>query len=89
MKLDNIKTYTIFNRETQEWGIPFFVKTDIQARRWFQKIANDTRNIITEPTDLELYKIGSYNDITGEILPTTKELIERGKKINESTKSIK
>lgn len=74
--------YAVKDLAVQAYGTPFFVRAKGEALRSFQDEANkkDGNSAIAQhPEDYELYYIGDYDDMTGELTATTPVLIARAK----------
>lgn len=66
--------YSIFDRASQLFGEPFVCVNDNVAQRKFMAICQGAK--IMAP-DLQLYKLGSFNQQTGDII-MAKEFIAGG-----------
>lgn len=68
--------YSIYDMASAAYMRPFFLQTDGQATRMFGDIAQDAGHEIGKhPEDYVLYKIGLYDDQTGNITPFDPEKI--------------
>lgn len=71
--------YSIHDSVAQFFGPPFFVKTDGEARRVFGDACKDTRSNLSEhPSDYSLYRIGHFDDNSGDLVPVAPVLLTRG-----------
>lgn len=60
---------------------PFLQQNDAVAKRTFTQICTEPEKAITRyKEDIELWKLGEYNEITGDIIPG-KEYMMGGKDI--------
>ena len=63
-----LKAYTIYDVASGVYMRPFFSQADGQATRGFKDIATDADHEVGKhPEDYTLYRIGTFNDGTGEI----------------------
>lgn len=68
----------LYDRATEAHAPVMTVNTRNEAIRSFREAVNDPNTpIYKNPTDFELYQIGTYNDQLGEIVATERELIAR------------
>lgn len=58
----------IYDRKTEAFGQPFFVRHSGEAIRAMQdEVNNKDSTLAKHPTDFELYVIGTFNDVTGDL----------------------
>ena len=75
-----IKIYAIYDEKLEAYNRPFFLISDGVAIRAFQdEINNKESELSKHPEDYDLYKIGEYNEETGNITPNEPVLIGTGK----------
>lgn len=56
---------------------PFYLQNDEVAKRSFRQALNDDNSNWNKiALDLQLYKLGEYDDITGQILPNVEYLAQ-------------
>lgn len=68
----------LYDRATESHAPVMTVNTRAEAIRSFRQAVNDYGTpIFKHPTDYELYQVGAYDDIKGEIIITGRELIGR------------
>lgn len=68
----------LYDRATEAHAPVMTVNTRNEAIRSFREAVNDPNTpIYKNPTDFELYQIGTYNDQLGEIVAIDRELIAR------------
>lgn len=61
--------YTIRDDKASFYGTPFFSANDDVATRSFMRLTSDMNSIVSEyPADFALYKIGNFNEDTGDIV---------------------
>lgn len=71
--------YSVHDSVAQFFGSPFFCKTDGEARRLFADACKDSRSNLSEhPTDFSLYRLGQFDDNSGDLVPVAPVLIVRG-----------
>ena len=73
--------YNIFSIQDVMVGFnaPFVMVNDEVAKREYSHFLKTNKN----PTDMRLFKIGTFDDATGTILPLTPECIMGGGEPNE------
>lgn len=75
-----IRIFAIYDQKLEAYNRPFFLISDGVAIRAFQdEINNKESELSKHPDDYELYKIGEYNEETGEINPNLPQLIASGR----------
>ena len=63
-----LNAYTIYDVASGIYMRPFFSQADGQAVRGFKDMATDaTHEVGKHPEDYTLYRIGTFNDITGKM----------------------
>lgn len=72
-----MKIYSVFDAKLATFGRPWFQMRDAAALREFSDAVNDTSNPNNQwhshPEDFSLFRIGEYDDQSGEIIPCTPE----------------
>jgi len=69
---------SLYDRATEAYAPIMTVHTRNEAIRSFRQAVNDPQTPIHgNPTDYELYHVGTFNDETGEITPIAPELLGR------------
>lgn len=64
--------YTVYDRKSLQYNPPFFMVADGAAVRAFQELANDPETSVgRHPGDYVLYRVGDYDDASGQLLPGT------------------
>lgn len=64
-----INTYVIFDTKAKMYNKPFYLQNDNIAKRAFSDLANDPQtDVFKHPTDFQLFKVGTYEDTTAEII---------------------
>lgn len=64
-----LNVYCIFDVAAGAYMRPFFVQADGQAQRLFSDLALDaSHDIGKHPSDYTLFRIGTYEELTGEIV---------------------
>jgi len=78
---------SLYDRATEAYAPIMTVNTRNEAIRSFRQAVNDPQTpIYNNPTDYELYVVGTFNDQDGEIEASTPELIARAEDFKENTK---
>lgn len=63
-----LNAYTIFDVASGTYMRPFFTGADGEAKRGFKDIASDAEHAVGQhPEDYTLYRVGSWNDVTGKL----------------------
>ena len=63
-----LKVFSIHDKATQAFNQPFFMLTNSEAIRAFQNMARDPDSQISKnPLDFHLYRLGTYDNTTGEV----------------------
>lgn len=71
--------YSIYDAVALVWLPPVMQRTDGEAARGFSAAVSDPQHdFFKQSIDLRLYKVGSFDQDTGEIKPITPELILSG-----------
>lgn len=74
-----LNAYTIYDVASGVYMRPFFSQADGQALRGFNDLATDAEHEIGKhPEDYTLYRIGDFNDSTGEIRGENLEKLTTG-----------
>ena len=64
-----LNIYSVKDVVVGEMGNPFYLNNDEMAKRSFkQAINNDQSQIAINYTDMQLYKLGELDTVTGEIV---------------------
>ena len=66
----NLQIYAVFDKKTEEYGTPMFLRTNGEAVRGFSDAVNakeDNNNLSRHAEDYALYHIGAYNTQTAQI----------------------
>ena len=76
--------YAIYDNLGQTFNVPVLFDNDATATRWFTNVVNSKENdiIYSNPQDFDLYKLGSYENNTGELTPGFEKLIS-GKSVKK------
>lgn len=64
-----LNAYSIYDKAVQAYARVFFLRTDAEAKRGFTGIALDAEgDIARKPEDYTLFRIGEFDDGTGELV---------------------
>lgn len=75
--------YSVYDKVSGVYGVPTPFVNRASAIRWFRVIIRD--NEFAEPTDFELYKVGSFDTDKGVLFSTASpEFVEKGVISNEA-----
>lgn len=67
-----INAYTLYDRKSLQYNMPFFAVSDGTAVRMLQDLVADTNTMPgRHPGDFVLYRCGGYDDASGALLPVT------------------
>lgn len=84
-----LNVYSFYDSAAKAYTQPFFLHNDGLAIRAFQNNINDTsgnNNIANNPDQFTLYKIGTFDDIDGNINAIVPESLGNGLKYVEKVK---
>lgn len=84
-----LNVYSFYDSAAKAYTQPFFLHNDGLAIRAFQSNVNDesgNNNIANNPDQFTLYRIGQYDDVNGELIPTTPESLGNGVKYQDKIK---
>ena len=63
--------YCAYDSNAGHFMSPFLMRSDAEAMRSFRTLVNDPATLCGKyPGDFHLYRIGSYDDALGHLLPT-------------------
>ena len=66
----NLNVYSLFDQAAEAFTQPFFMHNDGLAIRAFQDNVNATdTNVAQHPDQFTLFKLGTYGDINGKLVP--------------------
>lgn len=74
-----MKIYSVRDKKAAEFGQPMAMPTDAHAVRSFTQEVNraDTANMLNQyPEDFAIYRVGTFDQDTGDITPETTMLLE-------------
>lgn len=75
---------SLYDRATESYAPIMTVNTRNEAIRSFRQAVNDPQTPIhINPTDYEIYQLGTYDDQTGVIIGDKPQLIARGEDYKE------
>jgi len=64
------KVFSIRDAKSELFGTPFFNLTHGEAERNFKTLVNDPKSSVNQyPEDFDLYYLGSYDDVSGKMIP--------------------
>lgn len=67
-----MKVYSVYDEKALVYGLPVCFSTDGLALRAFADlVSNPNSNVNKYPSDFKLYRIGEFNDSTGEMISNT------------------
>lgn len=67
-----LNAYCIYDRKALVYHAPFFAVADGAAARSFSDLANDANTTVgRHPADYILYRVGTFDDAIGNLLPET------------------
>lgn len=77
--------YTIKDEAIESFGQPFFARADGEARRLFVDEVNNPESMIHKhPEDYSLWKIGKFDETTGQIETEIPERMTRALEVKEN-----
>lgn len=74
-----VNVYSVFDEKAKSFAPPFCMHTDGQATRGFGDACEDPKSLMSKhPQDYSLYKLGSFDDFEGKMIPLNQpELLNR------------
>lgn len=70
-----LKVFSIYDKATEAFNMPFFMLTNSEAIRAFQNMAHDeTTQINKNPLDYNLYRLSEYDNATGKFTDDVHDL---------------
>lgn len=65
-----MNAYSLYDRKTLSYGVPFFAVTDGSAVRSLTDLAKDQNSMVANhPGDFVLFRVGRFSTDTGGLLP--------------------
>ena len=84
-----LNAYTIYDVASGIYMRPFFSQADGQAMRGFKDIALDADHEVGKhPEDYTLYRVGSFNDVTGVMASEELEKLITGLECVASSRNV-
>lgn len=81
--------YSIFDKKADVYSKPFFVGQDGEASRMFIDLVNDSKTTLhRHPEDYSLYRIGEFNDNSGEIIKCLPKHITNATTVKKSETNL-
>lgn len=62
--------YSIYDQKTRIFDAPFLSENDQAAQRMFERISNNIQLIKENPSDFDLYYVGTFDGEDGQLKPT-------------------
>jgi hypothetical protein len=83
-----LNVYTIFDVASGAYMRPFFLQSDGQAMRAFTDIATDAEHDVgAHPEDYSLFRIGTYDDNRGQLVPEDPECLATALEVVASSRN--
>lgn len=83
-----MKVYSVYDEKALVYGLPVCFSTDGLALRSFADlVSNPNSNVSKYPSDFKLYRIGEFNDNTGEMISCTPVFLAVGSQYAFNTSS--
>lgn len=83
-----LNVYTIYDVASGAYMRPFFLQSDGQAMRAFTDIATDAEHDVGKhPEDYTLYRIGTYDDNKGQLIPEDPESLATALEVVASSRN--
>lgn len=71
-----MQVFSIFDKKALVYNTPFFAVNDRVAVRSLCDLCSDSRSFVSKhPEDYALYFLGSFDDSTGVVAPTTPSVV--------------
>jgi hypothetical protein len=85
--MKKIALYTIFDKKSMRYDTPFFAHGDIHAKRHFIMLIRDNTTMVSQfRTDFELYRVGFFEVVNGDLEVGSKDLIMSGNEVTNENK---
>jgi len=79
-------SYSIKDAKANTFGTPYFALNDQVAVRSFKQAANDENTTINKnPEDFNLYRVGKFDDQSGEFTPEKQPQFITGALVDQDT----
>lgn len=76
-----MKLYSVFDKKSGLYSIPFGAENDIIARRAFYRSATSSSDLSVFPEDFDLYCLGEFNTQSGALSPDFPVFVASGLEI--------
>lgn len=77
-----LKIFSVYDRKAGTYGQPFALQSRGVALRTFQSWVQDPNSFFAKfPDDFELYEIGVFHQVSGEIVPFKPDFVGRASDI--------
>ena len=73
--------YTVFDKAVGAYMRPFVMQSDGQAVRHFEDEVNGDNPIAKHPEDYALFRIGMFDDQSGELIPEECQCLRRAHEV--------
>lgn len=83
--------FTIYDKAVQAYNTPFYMQTEGEAMRGFKQVCTDPQtNICKHPEDFALFKLGWFDNSTGQFELVEPECVARAHEVKalEAARSI-
>ncbi len=69
-----LRAFTVYDSKVEAYLRPFFMQTASEAIRAFRDTVNDGQSAFSKhPEDYTLFDIGTFDETTGEMIPSIAE----------------
>lgn len=70
------RCFSIYDSRTVYYQPPFFSPTTFSGVRMFEHLVRDPTSLASKfPEDFSLYQVGSFDDTTGQLIPSVPEVV--------------
>lgn len=70
--MNSLKIFSLFDKKSAHFGKPIIAPHHAPLIREFSEAVNDDKSTFSKfPSDFDLYEIGDFDHITGQITPQT------------------
>ncbi len=85
-----LQVYSIYDKAIASYARPFFFQTEGQAMRTFQDLVLDPESELAKHSeDYALFKLGSFDDSTGEFDPTEPVCVSRAHELRSNVLQLR
>lgn len=69
------RIFSVYDKKTEQYGVPFFIVNRSAAIRAVTSSFNDNNMMSKHPHDFAIYDLGEYDDETGLLSPQSPQFV--------------